>query len=137
MNKTNDKVTDKAELAAAAEEMGSEVSAAVGALLGEEESGIYTVKLRRPVTFEGTEIKEMHFDFESLIGKDSREVQREMALKGQTVLIQSVDEDFKRAMAARACTDRLPDGRKIGADIFDYMTVADVNKVLTRLRRFL
>ena len=31
----------------------------------------------------------------------------------------------------------LPDGRKIGADIFDYMVVGDVNRVLARLRRFL
>ena len=133
MSNTN----DKAELAAAAEELGSEVAATVDAEINPAAEDFYTLKLRRPVTYEETKITELHFDFESLTGKDSREILREMSFKGQGVLIQSMDEDFKRAMAARACTDRLPDGRKIGADIFDYMTVADVNKVLTRLRRFL
>ena len=42
-----------------------------------------------------------------------------------------------RPMAARACIDELRDGRKIGADVFDLMTVGDVNRVLVRLRRFL
>ena len=126
---------EDADLAAAAEELGSEVSA----LFDENPDTVelYTIKLRRPVKYDGEEISELHFDFESLTGQDSREVQRELNRKGISVLVQSVSEDFMRLMAARACTDRLSDGRSIGGDIFDYMVVRDVNMVIARLRRFL
>lgn len=126
------------ELAAAAEELGSEASALIEAEINPDAAAApYTVKLRRPIQYDGQEIAELHFDFDLLTGKDSREIQRELSRKGISVLVQSVSEEFMRPMAARACTDKLPDGRKIGADIFDLMTVGDVNRVLSRLRRFL
>lgn len=132
------KKTENDELAAAAEELGSEASALIEAEINPNAaSALYTVKLRRPVQYDGQEIKELHFDFDLLTGKDSREVQRELNRKGISVLVQSVSEEFMRPMAARACTDELNDGRKMGADIFDLMTVGDVNRVLSRLRRFL
>lgn len=132
------KKTENAELAAAAEELGSEASALIEADINPNAANApYTLTLRRPVQYDGHEIKSLHFDFESLTGLDSREVQRELNRKGISVLVQSVSEEFMRPMAARACTDELPDGRKIGADIFDYMVVGDVNRVLARLRRFL
>ena len=135
---TTRKNTENAELAAAAEELGSEASALIEAEANPDAMAEpYTLYLRRPIRYDGQEIKTLHFDFDLLTGQDSREVQRELNRKGISVLIQSVSEDFMRPMAARACTDELPDGRKIGADIFDYMAVADVNKVLARLRRFL
>jgi hypothetical protein len=133
-----DKKTENAELAAAAAELGSEASAIIEAEVNPDAAAApYTIKLRRPVKYDGNEIAVLHFDFDSLTGQDSREVQRELNRKGISVLVQSVTEEFMRPMAARACTDELPDGRKIGADIFDLMTVGDVNKVLARLRRFL
>lgn len=103
----------------------------------EESAARLTVKLRRSVIYDGTEIAELHYDFDVLTGKDSREVQREMNAKGKSVWIQSMNEEFMRGMAARACTDLLPDGRKIGADIYDKMAVRDVNRVIARLRQFL
>ena len=133
-----DKKMENAELAAAAAELGSEASAIIEAEVNPDAADApYTIKLRRPVQYDGREIKELHFDFDTLTGQDSREVQRELNRKGISVLVQSVTEEFMRPMAARACTDELPDGRKIGADIFDLMTVGDVNRVLARLRRFL
>lgn len=132
------KKTENAELAAAAAELGSEASAIIEADINPDAAAVpYTLKLRRPIRYDGQEIAELHFDFDLLTGKDSREVQRELNRKGISVLVQSVTEEFMRPMAARACTDELPDGRKIGADVFDLMTVGDVNRVLARLRRFL
>ena len=138
MSTTPKKTNDDAELAAAAEELGSEASALIEAEANPDAAAApYTITLRRPVKYDGNEIKVLHFDFDLLTGQDSREIQRELNRKGISVLIQSVSEEFMRPMAARACTDELPDGRKIGADIFDYMAVGDVNKILARLRRFL
>ena len=138
MSTTTKKNNDDAELAAAAEDLGSEASAIIEAQLNPNAaSAPYTITLRRPIKYDGHEIKELHFDFDMLTGQDSREVQRELNRKGISVLVQSVSEEFMRPMAARACTDEMPDGRKIGADIFDYMAVGDVNKILARLRRFL
>lgn len=132
------KTNENAELAAAAKELGSEASALIEAEVNPDAAAApYTIKLRRPVQYDGQKIAELHFDFDALTGQDSREVQRELNRKGISVLIQSVTEEFMRPMAARACTDALPDGRSIGADIFDYMAVGDVNKILARLRRFL
>ena len=129
---------ENAELAAVAEEFGSEASALVEADVNPDTAAApYVIRLRRPIQYDGQKIEELHFDFDSLTGLDSREVQRELNRKGISVLVQSVTEEFMRPMAARACTDELADGRKIGADIFDLMTVGDVNKVIARLRRFL
>ena len=132
------KKTENAELAAMAEELGSEASALMEMEINPDAATApYTIKLRRPIQYDGQEISVLHFDFESLTGQDSREVQRELNRKGISVLVQSVTEEFMRPMAARACTDELADGRNIGADIFDLMAVGDVNKILARLRRFL
>lgn len=129
---------EDAELAAAAKDLGSEASAIIEAEINPDAAvAPYTIKLRRPVRYDGEEIAELHFNFDALTGQDSREVQRELNRKGISVLVQSVSEEFMRPMAARACTDELRDGRKIGADIFDIMTVGDVNRILARLRRFL
>lgn len=132
------KPSENAELAAVAEEFGSEMSAVVEAEENPDVSAApYTIRLRRPVQYDGQEITELHFDFDKLTGQDSREVQRDLNRKGISVLVQTVTEEFMRPMAARACTDELPDGRKIGADIFDLMAVGDVNKIIAKLRRFL
>lgn len=103
----------------------------------EADAARFTLKLRRPVMYESNEITELHYDFDALTGKDSREVMRELNLQGVGVMFQTMSEEFMRGMAARACTDLLPDKRKIGTDIFDKMAVRDVNSVLVRLRRFL
>ena len=129
---------EDAELAAAVENLGSEAAAVIEA----EETvdaayAPYTLKLRRPVRYDGNEFTELHFDFDALTGRDSREVMRILNNKGIGVTFQAMSEEFMRGMAARACTDKLPDGRKIGSDIFDYMAVGDVNRVTIRLRRFL
>lgn len=130
--------TDDAELAAVAEELGSETAEMVaGELNPNAIDAPFVIKLRHPVEHDGTKFEELHFDFESLTGQDSRDVLNMLNRKGHAVLMQTVDEEFMRAMAVRACTDRTPDGRMLSADIFDRMVVRDVNRVLSRLRRFL
>ena len=108
-----------------------------GVLLDSSISADYTHKFRRPIKYEGVELKELHFDFESLTGGDNREGMRELAVKGIFVAAKTASEDYLQAMCIRACADTLPDGRKPNTDIFDCMQVGDSNRIQNVLRRFL
>ena len=103
-----------------------------------DEAELSTHKLRKPIKYDGVEIKELHFDFESLTGRDSREVIRELTVKGVNILasFKTTNEEYLRGMAARAITDEVG-GRKIGADIFALMSAGDANRITTRVLRFL
>lgn len=103
-----------------------------------EEADVRVHKLRKPVKYDGKEITELHFDFESLTGRDSREVIRELGMQNVNVLanFKTTSEEYLRGMAARAITDKVGEN-KIGADIFDLMSVGDANRIVTRVLRFL
>lgn len=127
----SDKKTDAME-SAALDNMGSD-----GVLLDTTITASYIHKFRTPIQYEGQEFKELHFDFETLTGGDSREVMRELAAKGIFVAAKTASEDYLQAMCMRACVDTMPDGRTPGTDIFNYMRVGDSNRIQNVLRRFL
>ncbi len=110
-----------------------EAEAALGsdaAVLEESESDIFKYELIRPVTYDGKEYKELTFDFGSLTGGDSMDVEDELMSRGHAVLVRSADSMYLSRMCARACNE------KVGADIFRLMFVKDCNRILAASRRF-
>lgn len=93
--------------------------------------GVYTHTFKKPLEYNGKEYKSLTFDFESLTGKDTLEIERELARKGITVMVPEFNADYLVHMATRACT------QEIGVDAFDYIGLRDFNGIRSAGRRFL
>lgn len=92
------------------------------------DSGIVTVKLRRPLDYEGKIYEELSFDFDRLTGEDDRKIEQEL---GRSVMVPALTTDYLIRMCARACT------AEIGFDAFNYMSLRDYDKIRTAARNFL
>jgi len=93
--------------------------------------GVYTHKFAKPFEYNGRTYTELSFEWDKLTGKDSREIENELALRGKIVVSPAYSIEYIVRMAARACTER------IGADAFDLMSIRDFNKIRGRARAFL
>ena len=95
-----------------------------------ESVGNYTLKLKRPFTYEGQTFDELNFDFEGLTGDDA------LAIEDELQAIQ-----FLVRMAARACTNTIIDAsghpRRIGDDALRALPIFEFNRVRGKARSFL
>ena len=92
---------------------------------------LFTLKFKKPFTYESVEYDELQFDFESLTGKDSLEVEAELARRGTQVAVPAFSGEYIIRIAARACT------APIGYDAMLMMSLRDYNKIRSRARNFL
>ncbi len=97
----------------------------------ENASSLVTIKLRKPITYNGKEIKELSFDFDKLTGRDGLAIEEEISLSGKSVIAPVFSIHYLVRMAARACTE------KIGIDLFDYISLKDFDRVRSAARSFL
>ena len=85
-----------------------------------ESVGNYTLKLKRPFTFEGQTFDELNFDFEGLTGDDALAIEDELQAIGKPTISPTFSGQFLVRMAARACTNTIIDAsgrpRRIGDD---------------------
>lgn len=124
-----DKVIDMAEAAASIEEQAK--AAGVG-------TGTYTHLFRSPFSYAGKTYEELTFDWESLTGDDSLAIEGEVNSKGKTLVIPAYTGEYLVGMAARACTARDENGRRvIGSDTIRAMPLGDFQKICNRARNFL
>jgi len=91
----------------------------------------YTHKFRKPFTYMGAVYTELRFDWDSLTGRDSLAIEAELQALGNPVVVPAFSGAYLIRMAAKACTV------KIGADAFEYMPLAEYNKVRNSARSFL
>ncbi len=89
------------------------------------------IKLSRPVTYNGDELTELDFDFDSLTGADAMNIEAELQAMGIGVFVESASGPYMIRMAAKACT--VP----IGADFFDLLPMKDYSKIRRMARNFL
>ena len=82
--------------------------------------------------YEGRKIETVTFDFDSLTGRDIRNISREMKAEGTTILVKSLDDDFLARYAALAIQEE-----DIDVGLFDAMPGKDFNKIVSVARRFL
>ena len=106
--------------------------------LTEEDSGIYTHEFKRPFTYEGRTYEQLSFDWESLSGKDSVAIERELRGVNVTVVLAEFTPEYLTAMAARACTYRSEeDFHTVKAETLYALPLRDFRQICGAARRFL
>ncbi len=97
----------------------------------EEPSSLYVHKFKKPFKWQGQEYTELHFDFESLTGEDSLNIEAELQSRGTMVMVPAFSGPYLIGMSARACQE------KLGTDAFRKMPINDFVRIRTRARNFL
>ena len=86
------------------------------------------ITLKKPINFEGEEIKELDMDLDSLTGRDMIEAQKE--IQSMDVPVQEFHKEYLAVIAAKACgrpTDLMP---LLGIKDFSAITVEVQNFLL-------
>ena len=97
----------------------------------EKAENLFTLKFKKPFSYDGVDYDELQFDFEGLTGNDSLEIEREMNRMGQQLAVPAFSGDFITRMCARACT--VP----IGRDAWKNLSMRDWHKLRAGARNFL
>lgn len=94
------------------------------------DSDLYVHTFKRPISYNGKTYESLTFDFSSLTGGDSLDVENELQSMGHAVVVRTLDGAYLSRMCARACTE------PIGADIFRVMPVKDYAIITNKSKRF-
>ena len=106
--------------------------------LAEEDVGIYTHILKTPLTYEGITYKKLTFNWNSLSGRDSVAIERDLLRRGITTVMAEFTPEYLTAMAARACTYRSEeDFRTVKAETLYALPMRDFRQICGAARRFL
>ena len=92
---------------------------------------LFKLKLKKPLSYEGTDYTELSFDFENLTGRDSLDVERELAMRAIQVAVPAFSGEYIIRIAAKACT------APVGFDAFEAMSLRDYNRLRGKVRNFL
>ena len=92
---------------------------------------LFEIEFKKPVKYNGKEYSKLSFDFEKLTGRDGLAIEEELQMMNKAVIVPALSGEYLVRMAARACTER------IGADIFNYMSLKDYNRIRSAARSFL
>lgn len=110
--------------------MEEEISAAKEQAEQDPETG-FTLKLKKPFVWEGTEYKELDFDWSELTGEDFLNIESEVNSEGYAVITPEFSTMFIIYMAIRGCRQPL------GTDAVKKLPIGAFNKVRSRARSFL
>lgn len=98
----------------------------------------YTHTFQRPFTYEGITYEDLTFRWDSLSGRDSVAIERELLQRGITTVIAEFTPEYLAAMAARACTYRNADGfRTISTKTLYALPLREFRKICGAAQRFL
>lgn len=104
----------------------------------EQETGIYTHTFKKPFPWKGKTYETLTFDWTALKGKDHLEIESEIMMKGRTLVSPAFTGDFLAGMAARACTERDADGRRVlDGQAVKEMEMTDFQAITRKARGFL
>lgn len=108
------------------------------AVKAENDIGTYTHTFKKPFTYEGRTYEKLTFLWDSLSGKDSVAIERELLGRGLTTVIAEFTPEYLAAMAARACTYRDSNGfRTINTDTLYAMPIREFRRICGAARSFL
>jgi hypothetical protein len=104
----------------------------------EQETGSYTHTFKTPFQWKGRTFESLTFDWALLKGKDHLEIEQELLAKGRTLVSPAFTGDFLAGMAARACTERDENGKRVidGQAVVE-MDMADFQAITRKARGFL
>ena len=115
-----------------------QVSQVEAALENAPDPGTYTHRLKKPFTFDGKTVEEMHFDFDSLTGADTLAISAEMNRRFKKLVLPHLSWGFMTLMAVRACTDRDGKGiRLVNEKLLQALPMRDYNTIVGKVRDFL
>ena len=115
-----------------------QVSQVEAALENAPDPGTYTHRLKKPFTFDGKTVEEMHFDFDSLTGADTLAISAEMNRRFKNLVLPHLSWDFMTLMAVRACTDRDEKGIRLANEkLLQALPMRDYNTIVGKVRDFL
>ena len=83
--------------------------------------GVATVKLKRPIEFEGTKYTELCMDFLSLTGLDMEMIDDQIGTMGMRGTVPAYSHKYQRLLAARAAD--VPDALILRLPLADYNAV--------------
>ena len=92
---------------------------------------LFTLKFKKPFTYDGVDYDELQFDFDGLTGNDSLEIEKELNRMGQQLAVPAFSGEFITRMIARACT------APIGNDAAKMMSMRDWHRLRAKARNFL
>ncbi len=98
----------------------------------------YTHIFKEPFSIGDTQVTELTFDWGTLTGADHNFACRQAMDRGWTVVLREYTPPYLTAMAARACTLRDKEGKRVMkyADM-ERMRLPDMTKIQDEARRFL
>jgi len=79
----------------------------------EPDIGSYTHTFKNPFRWKDRTFESLTFAWSVLSGRDYLSIEDEITLKGRTLVIPAYTGDFLAGMAARACTERDENGRRV------------------------
>jgi len=98
----------------------------------------YTHYFKRPFTYQDRTVESLTFDWDTLSGRDSLAIERELRAKNITLVIPAYTGEYLVGIAARACTDRTEEGKRfVGTDMIQAMPLGDFQQITNRARNFL
>ena len=100
--------------------------------------GIYTHVFKVPVSYQGTNIDELTFNWGKLNGTDSLDIENALLMRGKTLITPEWTGDFLWGVAIRACTRLDEKGvRVLRADAAKSIPLRDFMLICKRARAFL
>lgn len=104
----------------------------------EPDVGSYTHTFQKPFSWEGHTYDTLTFDWMALTGEDHLNLENKILLKGRTLIVPAYTGDFLAGMAARACTERDNDGKRVITDeAVSKLPIRDFQAITGKARRFL
>lgn len=98
----------------------------------------YIHYFKRPFDYQGRTVESLTFDWDTLSGRDSLAIERELRVKGITLVVPAYTGEYLVGMAARACVDRTEEGKRfVGTDMIQAMPLGDFQQITNRARNFL
>lgn len=120
------------------ETLAEEAEAREADALSEPQKWTYTHVFKSPFTWAGRTYERLTFDWSTLTGADSLEIESEMLRRGVTLVVPEYSGAYLTGMAARACTERDERGRRLVTDAaVRALPLGDFQIICRRARTFL
>ena len=104
----------------------------------QKDNGAYTHVFQEPFTYQGRTYEKLTFNWDSLSGRDSVAIERELLSRNITTVMAQFTPEYLASMAARACTYRNDDGfRTITTDALYELPILEFRAICDAARRFL
>lgn len=98
----------------------------------------YVHHLSKPLQWEGRTMDTLTFQWDALTGADHLDIERELLMKGVTLVVPAYTGEYLLGMAVRACTERTEMGLPVfGPAVLKSLPLNDFITICNRARRFL